>query len=388
MSRRRGNIEARSPGSFRLRYDIGRDPVTRKRRIATTTVRGTRKDAERELTRLLRTADTGEHVDPSRMTVREWLETWLDTIRAEVTPKTHESYAEIVRCYLVPALGGNRLDKLAPTQIQKVYKAWTRRDGKPLSPLSHRYIHVILKSSLARAVEQQLLARNPADLFTKRLPKIERQELITLTVEQSAQLLDSVNHMHIYWPVLLALTTGMRRGEILALRWKNIELDRGTLRVMESLEQTKTGIRFKAPKTGRTRVITLPAFVIEELRRLKRQQAEALLQLGVRQSGETLVCGREDGKPKHPGSLTSEFAHLMDKIKSLPRVRFHDLRHSHATQLLADGVHPKIAQERLGHSTITTTMDLYSHVTDTMQADAATRLDAAFRSAITGRVAK
>src|SRR6516165_195497 len=161
--RPRGHIQSRSPGSYRLRYSLGRDAVTGKRRTATTTVRGTRKDAERELTRLLRTADTGEHVDPSRMTVRQWLETWLDTIRAEISPKTHESYAEIVRCYLIPALGSNRIDRLAPPQIQKAYNAWTRQDGKPLSPLTRRYIHVILKSSLGRAVEQQSLARNPAD---------------------------------------------------------------------------------------------------------------------------------------------------------------------------------------------------------------------------------
>ena len=109
---------------------------------------------------------------------------------------------------------------------------------------------------------------------------------------------------------------------------------------------------------------------------------------GIRQTGETLVYGREDGEPKLPGSLTGEFACLTRRMKDLPPVRFHDLRHSHATQLLADGVHPKIAQERLGHSSITTTMDLYSHVTDTMQADAAARLDAAFRPAITSRVAK
>jgi Phage integrase family len=128
------------------------------------------------------------------------------------------------------------------------------------------------------------------------------------------------------------------------------------------LEQTKDAIRFKDCKTGRNRAITLPGFVVDELRQHKAQQAEALLKLGVRQSGDTLVCCREDGNPKQPRSLTHEFAAL--RLRDLPRVRFHDLRHSHATQLLADGVHPKIAQERLGHSTITTTMDLYSHVTE------------------------
>jgi len=175
----------------------------------------------------------------------------------------------------------------------------------------------------------------------------------------------------------------MRRGEVFALRWKNVDLENGALRVMESVEQTKEGIRFKAPKTERTRVVTLPAFAINELRRLKLQQAEELLAIGVRQSGDTLVCARADGLPLQPQSLTHQFTRLICRIPNMPRVRFHDLRHSHATQLLLAGVHPKVAQERLGHATITTTLDLYSHVTDTMQCEAAARLDAAFQSAIT-----
>jgi integrase len=152
--------------------------------------------------------------------------------------------------------------------------------------------------------------------------------------------------------------------------------------VVESLEQTKTALRFKPPKTEKARAITLPSFTVEELRRLKRHQAEELLALGVRQSGETLACARHDGEPMPPRSLTHEFAKVACRVKDVPRVRFHDLRHSHATQLLSAGVHPKIAQERLGHSTITTTLDLYSHVTETMQEDAAAKLDTVFRSAI------
>jgi integrase len=130
------------------------------------------------------------------------------------------------------------------------------------------------------------------------------------------------------------------------------------------------------------RAVTLPSFAIEELRQLKWQQAEEMLRLGVRQASHTLVCARPDGKPIQPRSLTHEFAKQVSRMKDLPRVRFHDLRHSHATQLLLSGVHPKVAQERLGHSTITTTLDLYSHVTDTMQSEAAERLDETFRSAI------
>jgi integrase len=354
--------------------------------MATATVRGNRREAEKELRRLLRTLDTGEHVDPSRTTVREWLTAWLAAVREEVAPKTYERYAEIVGNFLAPSLGNLPLVKLAPSHIQDAYSGWAaggRRDGKEggLSPRTRHHIHRILNSALARAVEQQLLARNPAEVFKKRLPKVEHREMTTLSPEQSAQLLAEIRHTRVYWPVLLALSTGMRRGEVFALRWRNVDLERGILRVMESLEQTKAGIRFKAPKTDRTRNITLPTFAIAELRRLKREQAEELLVLGTRQTGDTLVCARADGLPLQPQSLTHQFTRLTGRIKELPRIRFHDLRHSHATQLLLTGVHPKVAQERLGHASITTTLDLYSHVTDTMQTDAAQRLDAAFAAA-------
>jgi integrase len=387
--RRAGHIRQRSPGRWELRYSLGIDPASGKRRTATTTVKGTRQAAEKELRRLLHTVDTGEHVDPSRLTVREWLTTWIATVREEVSPKSHERYAEITRHFLIPALGNLPLAKLAPAHLQQAYNVWAvggRRDGKEggLSPRTRRHIHRVLTSALARAVEQQLLPRNPAEAFRKRLPKVERHEMTTLSVGQSAELLAEIKHTRIYWPVLLALATGMRRGEVFALRWRNVDLDRGFLRIMESLEQTKSGIRFKAPKTDRTRTVTLPAFAITELRQLKVQQAQELLKLGIRQTGETLVCPRADGEPLQPQSLTHQFKRLISRIKDFPAVRFHDLRHSHATQLLSAGVHPKIAQERLGHASITTTLDLYSHVTDTMQSDAAARLDAAFQLAQAG----
>jgi integrase len=382
--RPRGNIEERLPGrTYRLRYDLGRDGFG-KRRIARTTFHGTRKDAERELTRLLRSLDTNEHVDPTRMTVGQWLETWIETVRFEISPKTHERYVELVKNFLTPALGDLRITKLTPTHIQNACNVWAtrgRRDGKSggLSPQTRLHIHRVFKSALARAVELKVLVRNPADAL--RAPKVERPEIVTLTVEQSVELLEAVRHARIYWPVLLALSTGMRRGEILALRWKNVDLDSGTIRVVESLEQTKTGIRFKPPKSGRTRAVALPGLAIEELRRLRLQQAQELLVLGVRQNGDTLVCCREDGEPKQPRSLTHDFAYFADRLGL--QISFHDLRHSHATALLASGVHPKVASERLGHSKVAITLDLYSHVLPGMQADAAARIDAAFQLAIT-----
>jgi integrase len=389
MRRTTGHIRERSSGAFELRYSLGTDPATGKRKIATVTVRGTRKEAAREMRRLLRAVDTGAHVDPNRLTVREWLSTWLGSIREEVAPRTAERYGEIVNNFLTPALGNLQLAKLAPVHLQEAYNGWAtggRRDGKDggLSPMTRRHIHRILSAALARAVENQLIARNPCDVFKKRLPKVERREMAVLTAEQSARLLDAVRHTRVYWPTLIALATGMRRGEIVALRWRNVDLDRGSVRVVESLEQTKAGLRAKAPKSEKARAITLPAFAANELRRLKREQAEELLRLGVRQSVDMLLCARADGEPMQPRSLTHEFTRLVARMKDIPRVRFHDLRHSHATQLLLAGVHPKVAQERLGHSTISVTLDLYSHVTATMQEDAAAKIDAAFQRAKIG----
>ena len=373
--RPRGTITSRSPGSHRIRISLKeRDPVSGARRFTTKTVRGTKTEAKQELTRLLGEIDAGKHVDASRMTVGEWLSAWVDATKAEVSPKTHERYAEIVRCYLTPALGSLRLQKLTTADIQRAYNNFDRNP----SPRTRRHIHRILKSALARAVEQNALTRNPAAAL-KRLPKAEAKPVNTLTVEQSTLLLTAIRHTTTYWPTLIALATGMRRGEILALHWKNVDLESGTVRVVESLEQTKAGIRFKSTKSEKARAVPLPKFAVTKLKQWKREQAEALLRLGVAQGPDTLVCPREDGEPKQPDSLTHEFTYLVGRV-DVPRVRFHDLRHSHATQLLARGVHPKIVQERLGHSTIAITLDLYSHVSDTMQANAVAQLDNAFGS--------
>jgi integrase len=203
--------------------------------------------------------------------------------------------------------------------------------------------------------------------------------MATLTAEQSRQLLDAIRPSPLYWPVLIALATGMRRGEILALRWRNLDLDRGVIRIVESLEQTSGGLRFKSPKTDRARAVSLPSFAVDELRRLRREQAEGLLVLGVRQTGATLVCTQPNARPITPKVLTNYFARVAKRL-GLP-VHFHSLRHTHATQLLLAGVHPKVAQERLGHATVAMTLDIYSHVTERLRDDAAVKIDTVFRGA-------
>jgi integrase len=386
--RRTGHIRERSPGSYELRYSLGADPATGKRKIATATVRGKRQDAERELRRLLRALDTGEHIDHSRVTLKEWLGTWLSAIKDDVSPGTLAFYTHTADRFLIPTLGKLPLSKLSPTQIQSAYTALAaegRRDGRGcLSPQTRRHIHRVLSTSLARAVELQVLPRNPCDALRRRLPKVERHELNVLTAEQAALLLDAIRPYRVYWPTMIALATGARRGEILALRWRNVDLDAGTIRIERSLEHTKEGLRFKTPKSGKSRAVVVPASAVEELRRLKRERSEELLKLGARLDGDTLVCARADGSPMLPTSLTHEFIKVAGRVQGVPKVRFHDLRHSHATQLLGAGVHPKVAQERLGHASIGITMDLYSHTSETMQGEAAQRLDQLWQNAKIG----
>jgi len=183
-------------------------------------------------------------------------------------------------------------------------------------------------------------------------------------------------------PVLLAALCGLRRGEIVALKWRHVDLANAALAICESIEQTKAGIRRKETKGGRARNLVLPALVLPDLRRHRARQADELLKIGVGLDDELPVVAKEDGGVLQPNSLIHEFVRILGLSKSLPRIRFHDLRQGHATHMLASGVHPKIAQERLGHSTIAITLNLYSHVMLGMQKDAVARVDAAMSLAI------
>ncbi len=380
----RGSIQKRGKGSWRLVFDLERDH-TGKRRQKVVSFKGNRKSAEAELRRLLSTHENGGFVEPGKLLVKEFLEQWLaDHGTLKVSAKTAERYAEICRQHLIPALGHHKLSKLHALHIQASYTEAInsgRRDGKGgLSPRTVLQHHRVLRMALQRAVKFELIARNPADAVDA--PRFEKKKMVVLDEAQVATLLNGAQGTSLYVPTLLAATTGMRRGEILALRWSALDLERGTVAVVQSLEQRIGGLHFKEPKTERgKRSITLPSVTIEALRQHKARQARQRLQLGLGRDDNGLVCARYDGEPRSPQSLTREFKGLVAKL-DIPRITFHGLRHSHATQLLRAGIHPKVAQERLGHSTIATTMDLYSHVTESMQEDAAARVDAALRAAI------
>jgi integrase len=381
----KGHIRERSPGRWAIILD-SRDSQTGKRKRRWHSFAGTKRQAQIECARLVSELQHGATVDPSRETVANFLTRWLDHMRGQVAPRTHERYAELARKNLAPLLGGLVLTKLRPEQISQAYTtalASGRRDGQGgLSARTVTHMHRVLREALQQAVRWQILARNPADAVKP--PKVERQQMRTLDADATVALIAAARSTNMFMPILLGVLCGLRRGEVTALRWRSVDLDRGQLSVTASTEQTGKGVREKETKSGKGRTVALPTLVLEELRTHRIGQAETLLQLGVRLTDDHHVVARADGQPLQPRSLTHAFVKFIRR-HGLPQIRLHDLRHSHATHMLAAGVHPKIAQERLGHSSVGVTIDLYSHVLPGMQAEAVSRVDAVLQEALDRR---
>jgi integrase len=380
----RGHIKERSPGHFAIVVDV-RDPQTGERKRKWHSFTGTKREAQKECARLITEMERGTHVEPTRETVASFLERWIEHMQGQVSPRSHERYAELCRKNIVPLLGGLTLTKLQLAHISQAYaKALTsgRRDGQGgLSARTVTHMHRVLREALQQALRWQLLARNPADAVKP--PKVERQQMRVLDADGAVGLIEAARGTAMFVPILLGVRCGMRRGEVVALRWRNVDLERGQISVVASAEQTDQGVREKETKSGKGRTIVLSATEIEDLRSHRVQQAQGLLALGVRLTDDHHVVAREDGQPLRPRSLTHAFIKFARQHGV--QIRLHDLRHSHATHMLAAGVHPKIAQERLGHSSVGITLDLYSHVLPGMQAEAVDRVDAALRDALNRR---
>lgn len=380
----RGHIRERSPGHWAIVIDI-KDQVTGQRKRKWHSFVGNKRAAQVQAAKLIAEAARGTSLDPTKVTIREYFARWLQHMETQVSPRSAEQYGEVVNTYIVPLLGNIQLAKLRAEQIAQAYADALDHGGKNgarLSPRSVAMIHRTLKQGLKQAVDWNLLSTNPASRC--RPPRVERKEMKVLDMSTTAALIGVAQGGRLHMPLVLAAFCGVRRGEIAAIRWNRIDLDKATLAISTSIEQTKAGVREKPPKNGRARVVALPAIVVDELRRHRLRQAEDLLRLGVRQSEATHVCLREDASPWPPHLLTSAFIKFI-KASGLPRVRLHDLRHGHASHLLVRGVHPKVVQERLGHASISLTLDTYSHLIPSMQSDAAAEIDAALQKVTKGR---
>lgn len=347
----------------------------------------TKKEAQRRLVKVLASIDDGAYVEPSKQLLSDYLERWLkDYAKPCVAAKTCERYAEIIHNNISPALGHLRIDSIKPLDIQRFYSDCLdhgRKDGKGgLSKQTVLHFHRVLHNALEQAVRWQVIVKNPAEFADP--PRPNKRLFRVLDADQSAELLDSASSTPLYMPVLLALTTGMRRGEILGLSWADVSFEDSTVCVRQSLSQTDAGLEFKEPKAGKSRVIAVPELTMKALREHRTAQIERRLLVGAAYIDSDLVCPRVDGTPWPPDTFTPQFIKMVLKL-GIPRISFNDCRHTHATHLLKLGVHPKIVSERLGHSKVGITLDIYSHVLPNMQADAAKLVDLSLKSAISNQ---
>jgi integrase len=379
-----GHIRPRGPGAWEIKYDVGADPLTGKRITKYKTVRGAKRDAQRELRTLLGAIDKGTYVDSGKLTLGAWLLQWLEEAQQNVSHKTHERYTEIVKKHLVPAIGAVPLVKLQPLHLQRYYTGALksgRRDGKGgLSAQTVCHHDRVLNVALRRARALRLIATNPVEDVAR--PQVEQKELTVLDPDEATRLLSVASRTRLHVPIFLALATGVRRGELLALRWCDVALSAANLSVVQSLEQTDEGLRFKAPKTKRSRrTIALPQSAVEILTLHRAQQARERLQLGLGKDQRGLVFTQLTGEPVNPDNFSKEFVRLVKRAGIRP-ITFHGLRHTHATEMLRANVHPKVVSERLGHASVAITLDTYSHVVAGMQKDAAARIDASLRTLV------
>jgi len=371
-------VRQRSKGSWQITIELGRDPVTGKRLRATSTVRGSRRHAESELTAKLHALSRGSYVRPSKQTTGEFLERWLrDSAKGSLAPRTFERYEDAIRSHVIPTLGSIRLTDLRAAHVTSAEMAWLDhgrvRPTGGLSPSTVLHHHRVLRKALQQAIRWGELLVNPVDGVTP--PRAARTEMRVLNREQAAVFLSAAAATEFEVPLLMALHTGVRLGELLGMRWADLDLTSRHLRVQQTLQRPRAGgVEFGPPKTHRSRrPISLAATIVESLRRHRAAQSEQQLGAGRAWQGTDLVFTEGLGSPLSATRLRKGF-HRILREASLPPLRLHDLRHTMATLMLAAGVHPKIVSERLGHASIRITLDTYSHVLPGLQEEAAESL--------------
>jgi integrase len=308
-----------------------------------------------------------------KQSIAQYLVSWLEMVKPTVRPSTWQRYRELLLLHAVPTLGKVRLSRLNAQHIQSLYAA---KLESGLSPTTVHHLGTALHGALAKAERLGLVARNVCDLVD--VPRMADHEMHVLTPQQVRTLLDTVHGDRLEALYVLAITTGMRQGELLALRWRDVDLGRGSVSVRATLRRMKQGgYTFAPPKTKRSqRQITLTQRAVEVLRRHRLHQNVERLESPVWEDND-LVFPNTLGRPMDGTNLLHYHFYPLLKRTGLPRIRFHDLRHTAATLLLGRGVNPKIVSEMLGHASVGITLDTYSHVLPTMQQSAAAEMDAA-----------
>ena len=371
MAKKNGNGEGgitrhKGSGLYMARYTV-QTPTGPKRK---TLYGKTRREVDEKLTKAKADRDTGFVFDADNLTLGNYLDRWInDSVRDTVRQRTWERYEQIVRVHIKPALGRVKLKNITPTHARALYR---EKLDTGLAPRTVNYIHTTLSKALKDAVADGLITRNPAS--SVKAPRPKKKEISPLSSEQAKAFLEAVRGNRFEAAFVVALHCGLREGEILGLKWSDVDLDAGTLQVRRTLSEALAGRLFEPPKNGKGRSVKLTARAVEALRNHLTRQIEEIESLGDRYRDQGLVFPSQVGTPMNAKNLTARSFKPLLKKAGLPDIRFHDLRHTFATLMLQNGEHPKVVQEMLGHATIAITMDTYSHVLPNMQRDAVERL--------------
>ena len=381
----RGSIIKRSKDSWTVILNLGRDPSTGKRKQQWVTVKGPKKAAEKRLAELQHQLDTGSYIKPDKVTLGSFLDRWLqDYAWPNLSAETAQAYDIMARKHLIPALGNIPLQQLTPARVQAYYTQKLtsgRRDGKGgLSPRTVHHHHELLHVALESAVKWQLVQRNVADSVDA--PKYRPKEMRTFGQESMLEFLESVRATEYYPVFYTALFTGMRRSELLALRWSDLDLDLGVISINRSLHHLEDkSFVFQPPKTPKSRrQMPLSPSTSIMLRQHRDSQRAARLLIDHPVTENDLVFCQVDGRPLLPHSVSQAWRRLVRQA-GFRGIRLHDARHTHATFMLEQGGNWKIISERLGHTSVAMTLDLYAHASPGLQQAAAQGFDRVFDKA-------
>jgi integrase len=354
----KGHLTRRGQRSWRLKYDLAPgDSGKRQTRYAT--LRGTRAEAQAQAAKILAAVAEGTHTDPSRETVAEFVKRWLTTWASDnISRSTWVTYDHLLRKHLVARVGARPIQKLRPADLQAVYSAMA---AEGLADRTCRHVHRVVHRLLGHAVRWNVIPRNPAGSIDA--PRVRGKEMEVLAAGELQAILETLRGKELYPIAAVALATGLRRGEVLALRWADVNLEAGFLQVERALEETsRSGITFKTPKTryGR-RQVTLPASTVALLRDHHRTQLEQRLLFGRgKEPADALVFSNFDGSPRSPHWVTETWRRVAKHAGI--RATFHSLRHTHASTLIASGLDVLTISRRLGHGSPVITLSVYGHL--------------------------
>lgn len=362
----------RKRGTFwEYTVDLGNDPITNKRKRKSKSGFKTKKECEAAMNELINQVNSKDYFEPEKVIFKSYATDWLNESKLSLREKTVERYTIIINKHIIPSLGNIEISKIKESHITDLYNKCLNNN---CSLTTLKLYHSLLKRIFDKAVKYRIIKYNPISLLEK--PKAREKEFNTWTVNQTNLFLDRVKNTSLYIVTLLAITTGMRRGELCGLRWENIDLDKGEVYIKEQLQEIDGELKVCPPKTQSSRRrITLLEYTIPILREYKKSKEDYLKSHNLK--CDYVLCTYK-GEPCNPNLITKKFTSYGKKIMQelgLPVLRFHDLRHTHATQLLLINTHPKVVAERLGHSTTAMTLEIYSHSIPSMQNNAANNLN-------------